>query len=348
MIGIIAANNVRFSPYIFYYTDLLDEIGIEYEVVIPDRHPDLKENFNGKLIKLSWDNKKKKIFNYIIYSNAVKKIAKRKYNYLIVLTTVNGVFSFPWLKKFFSKRYILDIRDYTHEYNKVYFEIEKRLIYHAEKTVISSKKYQEFLPKHDYLICNNINNSVKKSKYKFKKKQGKIIIGYVGAISYETQCKKMIDLIDKDENYEFHFYGTGIAEKKLREYVQKQNKKRIIFYGKYDNVDKERIIQKIDILFNVYGNGTPLVDYALSNKLYDALLFHKPILTSPNTYMHELGGPLSFAMDLDKNDILLDLWTWYQKLDNVTLDQYANELFPQLVKENLETQEAIKQILKVK
>ena len=33
MIGIIAANNVRFSPYIFYYTDLLDEIGIEYVMV---------------------------------------------------------------------------------------------------------------------------------------------------------------------------------------------------------------------------------------------------------------------------------------------------------------------------
>lgn len=155
-----------------------------------------------------------------------------------------------------------------------------------------------------------------------------------------------MDLVNKDERFEFHFYGTGVAEKSLKEYAKKYNNPRIKFMGKYENSEKENIIQKVDILFNLYGNGRPLVDYALSNKLYDALYYHKPLLTSPNTYMQEMGGDMAFSLDLNTSFDLDELWDWYQELDKKAIDNYAHNLYQIVVQENARTQEKIKSLFK--
>lgn len=346
MVGIIAANNVRFSPYIFYYTNLLNQIGVDYEIVVPNRNPEIEDCVHPKTVYLKWNTKRHSLLNYISYSREVKKITNRKYDYLIILTTVNAVFCYPWLRKRYKKRYVVDIRDYTYEKNKIFFELEKRAIKDSKCNVISSKKFRVFLPQGKYLVCHNINTPNQESTYSFEKKKGRIIIGYIGALSYESQCEKIMDLVNKDERFEFHFYGTGVAEKTLKEHAKKYNNPRIKFMGKYENSEKENIIQKVDILFNLYGNGRPLVDYALSNKLYDALYYHKPLLTSPNTYMQEIGGDMAFSLDLNTSFDLDELWDWYQELDKKAIDNYAHNLYQIVVQENARTQEKIKSLFK--
>ena len=55
-VGIIAANNIRYSPYIFFYTDILSKNNIEYELIYPDRNG-LEENFDGVSCTLPWNSK---------------------------------------------------------------------------------------------------------------------------------------------------------------------------------------------------------------------------------------------------------------------------------------------------
>lgn len=342
MVGIIAANNLRFSPYIFYYTRLLDEIEIDYEVIFPNRNPEMIEPFNAKTIPIEWNKKRHSLMNYFFYSKKVKKISDKKYDFLIVLTTTNAVFCSLWLRKKYREKYIVDIRDYTYEYNSIFYKLEKKVLEKSKYNVISSEKFKLFLPESKYLICHNINTPLQKSIHSFKKKEGKIIVGYIGAISYEKQCKRFIDLVNSDERFEFHLYGTGISEAALRKYAKAYCNNRIIFFGKYNNCDKDKIIQNVDILFNVYGNGRPLVDYALSNKLYDALYYHKPLITSPCTYMEEMGGYMAFSLNLDKDNNLQKLWDWYHKLDNKIFDKYADTLYEKVMQQNRVTEETIK------
>ncbi len=342
LVGIVAANNLRVSPYVFYYTQILEELEIKYEILVPNRNTQIEDIKINNVHKFSWSRKFPSIVNYCIYSNRLKKYSNKRFDFLIVLTTNVAVFSSVWLANKFNKKYIVDIRDYTYENNQFYYKLEKRAISHAALRVISSSKYQVFLPESDYLVCHNNGWSYKREVVKVKKKNGRIVIGYVGAIAYKKQCKRMIDLVKEDDRFEFHFYGSGIAESELKEYVKLMSCDRIKFFGVYDSKEKKQIIEKIDILFNAYGNGFPLVDYALSNKLYDALYFCKPILNSPNTYMNEMSGPLSFAIDLEIANDLDELVYWYNSLDMDALEIYAQKTYFKIVEEEQITKDKIR------
>lgn len=344
-IGIIAANNIRLSPYVIYYTNILENLNIEYEVIVPDRNKHLidKYEFNVKIIP--WDDKRPIIFNYLLFSKNVGKYVIERFDFLIVLTTISAVFCAPWLRIFFKKKYIVDIRDYTHENNFIYYKIEKRVLIDARACVISSAKFKSFLPSREYWICHNINTPENPSKFNFVKNKDKVIIGYIGAIAYPEQCKKIMKLISEDERFEFHIYGSGIAENIIYDFADTLSCNRIKLFGAYKQIDKGMIIRKVDVLFNVYGNGSPLLECALSNKLYDALYYRKPLLTSKKTYMAEIASDISFEMDLDNKECLNELWGWYQNLDTNRVNSFSRQKYVEFILENNKTKDRIKKLL---
>lgn len=341
-VGIIAANNIRYSPYIFFYTDILSKNKIEYELIYPDRNG-LEENFDGVSHTLPWNSKMPTLLNYALYSNSVIKVIKRrKYDALIVLTGVNAAYLGLWLKRHYAKRYIVDIRDYSHENILPYFKLESMAVQNSLMNVISSAKFTGFLPKADYSVCHNVNQTeAEHADYSFCKANGIIRIGYVGALSYIDQCKRLMKLVAVDQRFSLDFYGSSVSEPILKEYAQEIGCDRIRFHGAYSGSEKAAIIQSVDILFNAYGNGIPLLDYALSNKLYDSLIHKKPILTCPNTYMTEMGGPLAFPIDLSTARTLDELYDWYIRIDGHAVKMFTEETLGSVLQENNLTRERI-------
>ena len=341
-VGIIAANNIRYSPYIFFYTDILSKNKIEYELIYPDRNG-LEENFDGVSHTLPWNSKMPTLLNYALYSNSVIKVIKRrKYDALIVLTGVNAAYLGLWLKRHYEKRYIVDIRDYSHENILPYFKLESMAVQNSLMNVISSAKFTGFLPKADYSVCHNVNQTeAEHADYSFCKANGIIRIGYVGALSYIDQCKRLMKLVAVDQRFSLDFYGSSVSEPTLKEYAQEIGCDRIRFHGAYSESEKAAIIQSVDILFNAYGNGIPLLDYALSNKLYDSLIHKKPILTCPNTYMTEMGGPLAFPIDLPTAHTLDTLYDWYMSINGHAVETFAENALASVLKENSATKERI-------
>lgn len=349
-VGIIAANNIRFSPYVFYYTNILDELDIDYEVMLPNRNEDITDVFIEKSKIFSWDKNKKSIENYYIYAKKVKRYSKNRFDFMVVLTTNMAVFLSEWLRKNYAKKYIVDIRDYTYEKNKLFFIMEKRVLSNSALNIISSFKFKTFLPQNDYLVChNNTWPKYKKNDEVVINKSLKIKIGYVGAIAYYNQCVRLMKLVNEDDRFELNFYGKGPAENELKKYNEILKCDRIRFNGLYCAEEKEKIIKSVDIMFNAYGNNNPLLDYALSNKLYDALYFCKPILNSPGTYMSEMSGILSFNIDLDSAENLNDLYSWYMNLNSNILKEFSDRRYEQIVVEDNDTKSCIKkEFLKIK
>lgn len=336
-VGIIAANNIRFSPYIFYYTRILDRIGIDYELIYPDR-TNVRDNFTANFHEVAWKKSANVAFSYLDYIKKVKRIvANEKYNLLVVLTMNNAVFMANWLKKNYTNRYILDVRDYTHENIPIYFSYEKKAVRYSLLNIISSKKFIEFLPKGEYYTCHNMKKVEKVFSPKLNKNKP-ITIAYIGTGSYLNNCAKICEKLCNDTRFRFVFHGLKNMPDELKDFSTANN---IEFHGVFDPSEKEEIIQNADILFNVYGNGSPLLDYALSNKLYDSFVYGKPILTSPGTYMAEMAGPFSFDLDFLTSSFLDDLFEWYNNLSEDTLSSYANTKLKEFENESDQTETKI-------
>lgn len=333
-IGIIAANNIRYSPYILFYTQILDEYKIPYELIYPNRNS-IDERWNGVSHSLPWNNKLGSLVNYLLFTlRTIRIIKKKKYTKLIVLTGSNAVCMSLWLRIHYNKKYIVDIRDFSSENKRLYAWLEKCALESAKYRIISSNKFKCFLPKMKYYTVNNISFSEDKQFSSWTKHRTPITIGYIGAVGYLENVKALIRLVRNDQRFNFFIYGSGPDQEKIELYVKKANSPRIKYYGSYEPEHKERIISNVDILFNAYGNDSPLLLYALSNKLYDALYYHKLILNSPRTYMEKKAGPCGFSIDL-KNPMALDeLYKWYNSLDERTIARFQKNTLNLFVKQN--------------
>lgn len=358
-IGIVMFQNMRYAPFLKMYEEILRSVpGVEYDVLYFDRDRSLQETKRRPYIALPWYGKGtlaapkyEKALNFLLYArNAKRTIQKNRYDFLIVLTTFPAVLLSGFLTKRYPGRYLVDIRDYTQEHFGPYYRMESKVLAGAAMRAISSPGFVNFLPPAEYCVCHNftMEESVTACPAFTKAAGEKVVISYIGSISYETQCKQLIDLVEKDDRFIFRFYGNEANGTEVSEYVRRVHNDRIQMMGAFSPGDRPAIYGASDLVFNCYGNESPLVKYAISNKYYDGAIYKKPLLVSPGTAMAEYAGPYAYALDLGKVRSLDGLWDWYWALDTEKFAQYAqqviqtarqeNELFCQKVRACLKTE----------
>lgn len=351
-VGVVFFHNLRYAPFIKYYTDILDSMDdVDYEVVYYNRDRSLNEPKNGKYIPIPWigkgtnaASKMEKAFNFAfwkVYANRL--IRKKQYDFVIVIMTTAAVLLEKTLVHQYEGKFIFDIRDYTQEHIKWFFEAEKQLVSSARLNVISSPGFKKFLPKGNYEICHNFarENEVKVPQKYVRKTKLPIQISYIGSISYENQCIELMKLVDRDERFTFMFYGNENTSHRVSSEVRKLGNPRIQMMGPFLPKEKEEIYRKSALVFNCYGNEQPLVLYAISNKHYDGALYRVPVLNSPKTIMAELAGKNGYALDLGNIDNLDGLYDWYMKLDEQAYDKFADNVIQKALTENQKTKEKI-------
>ncbi len=325
-VSIIAFSDIKKCPYINPYASFCKDNSLDFEVVYFNRSGE-EQSADYPLVEVKWNKSAKKWKNFLSFRKTViKHLKSTKPDFIIVLTTMPAVLLGGYLRKHYKGRYLVDVRDYTYERFLPYYWIEKRAIKNSAMTVISSPGFKNFLPEGDYVLCHNANPLYReKSENVFKPREDKgLTIAYVGTISYKSNCRKLIDLVLKDERFNLYFYGDENGEKQITDYTASLGCDRIKAFGAYAPSEKIDIMRSVDILFNIYGNGTALVKYALSNKLYDSFYMQLPLLTSPKTSMSEEAGAYSFDLDLDKADSLDALYDWYYSIDGEAFKEYAN------------------------
>lgn len=99
---------------------------------------------------------------------------------------------------------------------------------------------------------------------------GKIVLQYAGNIGRVQGLDKLMELLPK--GVEFHIYGTGSMEEKLRE--QKQTN--VVFHGPYFRSQQNEVLAACDIAVvslqkGMYGLGVP-------SKTYNILAAGRPVL----------------------------------------------------------------------
>ena len=317
----ISIGNVYMAPYIKNYTKHIRQ---PYTIIFWDRanyheYDNLNEYFCFSYPCKS-NNKLKKIIGYVRFYFFTRKILlKNEFDLVIILQTCAALLIAGVLKRYYNKKYAIDIRDYTYEKYIFIRIIEKQLIKQASFVIISSEGYKRFLPKHNYLMSHNIQVLPQQNvaRIRMREKMGKkcLHIAYIGYVNYQEQHKKLILALKDDDRFRLSFIGTRATE--LNKFIE-ENKIQNVFT--YDTFKPEEILdfyEDVDFVNNLYGNHTPTLDYALSNKLYIAAELHIPILVCPDTYMSEIVSKYTIGtvVDIGVQNLGDLLYDYYKSID---------------------------------
>jgi len=300
-------------------------IDCEYDIIFWNRHG-LNET-SGAENQYSYDfhineNSSKfiKLKGYLGFAHFAKKLIKeKKYDGIILTATNAGMFLRSTLRKHYRGRYIVDIRDYTMEKNFIFYQFEKSLLKNADFNVISSDGYKNFLPSGEYVTAHNELEVpieiINKFRMRDKKVDHKIVLTYIGLIRFHDQNKKIIDSFCNDARFEVKFIGSDAFA--LKDYCEQKKANNIVLIDMFPPERTFDLLWETDIILNLYGNNTPLLDYALSNKLYYAAKLTVPILVCKGTYMEEISTKYGFGytFDLDKSAEADKLYNYYFKID---------------------------------
>lgn len=342
MIGLIFCGDLKYCPYINRYIERLEKNNSEYCVYFWNRggfNLDLPENYIA-YNSTSNLNKSKigKVIDFLKFRKWIlKRIKIDNPKKIIVLSTLTGVVLGKYLYKS-SRKYVFDIRDYSYEHIKPFYKIEKKVIANSYFTAISSKGFQEFLPKFDYVIAHNFNrNDLIKGK-KINKFNNKINFVWNGVIRYFEFQKDYLNALKNDERYEIIFHGDGPELILYKNYCEANGFTNVIFTGSYDNSEKGELLKNAGVLNNCYGyphNAGNKLKYAVSNRFYDGIIYHIPQLVEPYGYKtnwtKKVGIGVSFIPSSNFAD---ELFNYYKSIDSEAFDNACDNALREVIAED--------------
>ena len=91
---------------------------------------------------------------------------------------------------------------------------------------------------------------------------------------------------EKFPHHQFHFWGDGSFGKAFREECSNYNN--VVFHGKFKNPeDLNTIYSQTDVVVACYKNTNLNERIAEPNKMYEAILYCKPIVVQKDTFVAE-------------------------------------------------------------
>lgn len=327
MIGIIFVGNIEYCPYLEKYKKVLAEKNVEYKVLYWNRELSGKAYpYNYISFDKKMNNRKKKIYKVMFFIQFAiwlkKHIRSRQFDKLIILDTISGILLKKILLSQFKGKYIFDIRDYSYEKFKPFYNREKKLINYSYFTCISSKGFKSFLPKNkNYIMAHNFNyKDISSVQRKFNQKQYGEVLNFVwiGSVRYYEHQVTIIDKLGNDSRFNIIIHGTGPDLERLKQYCIVNKIQNIKFTGRYNNNEKSNLLSNADIINNSYDPKIGYeVKYAISNKFYDGIIFRIPQLVEIGTFKQNKVEELEIGIGLetDINDFSDRLYEYYFSID---------------------------------
>lgn len=309
-VGIICFWDRYATPYVTKYEEILTANGISYDVILWERNAERTNQFKDTdiVIHLPVSEKKtEKLLAMMLWKKQVLDIIKKKkYSKLIILSTSPGILLEHYLMKHFKGNYIFDIRDYTYELFKLYFKIEKKVINNSAFTTISSKGFESWLPKHEYIINHNITHSgISNCHAKDLQRIRPLNFSFIGNLRlYEGTYNLLLALKDTEWIHQT-FVGREICGKHLEKIKTEHQITNLTIEGPFEHEKKPSVYENVHFVNSAYGSTDKIVkivvDTAISNKLYDAATFRCPIVATTGTYLAEQIAcyGLGFSIDYD-------------------------------------------------
>lgn len=317
-IAIILSDNVYVTPYLTFYINILEKAGIDYIVIYWDKS-NSESISDNRYFRFTFNNSGKfaRAAGYFAFRQVILNLLKaKKIDFIISLHSQVAALLVDKLVCNYKHRYIYDIRDYSYEKFYAFRMIQRKLVKHSCLNIISSLGYKSFLPNATYWVCNNVPPLLDPNYKQYENwNDEKIVISYIGSIRFMEQNKKIIRFFKNDARFHLNFIGRNAL--KLKNFCEQNDIQNITLIDEFKSADTLKFYLKTDMIMNLYGNHDPLLDYALSNKLYYAAYLYKPILVCKDTYMERITNQFKLGMSLSLDDEKErdDLYNYYKNLN---------------------------------
>lgn len=322
-IALILASNLSASPYVRYYIDVLDRVGVTYDIITWDRfgldEPGVQAfNLKSRLDKGTVG----KMLDSVRYCRFVKsRLLAANYDRLVVFTLQNALMLCPFLERCYSGRYTIDIRDYSVIKKLLGFRLP-RAICHSAMTVISSHGYKSWLPQAgSYCVSHNTAICEPRESLARIEGQPRYKILTIGAIGYYEANRALIEGLADVPDFELEFVGSGIAEQPLKDFVSGRNIRNVAFKGRYAKEDEPRLLEgaaMMGILIDSSLNSRT----CMSNRFYLSVVYGIPMIVDADTEQTKWVEQYGLGVVIDKSLCLREQLSKYlrtfdrEKFDN--------------------------------
>lgn len=308
-ICIMSMENVKRAPYILQYIKCLGDRNFDFLYWDRDCTDDQVGQKNSfpyrhkvQRGEPTLAQKAEKLTGYIGFKRyASKVLSSNGYKRVVCLTGNAAVLVSDVLLRKYDGHFIIDIRDYWHEDNKRYHDIEQRLIASSPCPIISSPAYIKFLGEHDFRIMHNSqllsDDDKKVTDHRHERPFHIVCVGAAKNLDYD---KRVIDCFANDERFVLAFRGRGYDQ--LRDYINGCGATNVEATGEFDFSQTLQQYADADMVLSMYGNGSPYWDYALANKLYFAAQLGLPILVCEKTAMADMAEGYDLGVAFDPAD----------------------------------------------
>lgn len=349
-LGLLLPANVYFCPYVSIYSRLLDELGVKYDIICWDKTNavDKADFIFHKKISAS-DSWLKKLYFYLKYTLFLKKCVKReRYNRLIVFTPQIAIFLYPFLKKYYKSKFILDYRDLSLEQR--FMKIYRKVLSISSLNVISSPAFRKCLPKDfNYVVSHNINEYLVRellSENYMDRDSCRLNILTIGAIRDLDQNIELMNALANNRHFQVKFVGKSDLSDIIRNYASVHGISNACFIGFYQKEEERGYIENC-FFMNIYYPRKTSHDTALSNRFYNALVFCKPMIVTKNTIQGDLVEKYGVGIAIENCQNLADNLLQYRAQFNVEVYMKGrNQLLSKILKEQDEFRLSVNNFIK--
>ena len=311
-VALIFPNNLFTSPYLKYYIDILKQEKIEYDLLIWDR-ANIKEE--GCIAFKCSENSKSSISKGLDFLKfrkfLIKNLKNKNYSKVIAFSGQVGILMGDFLVKYYSKRYLLDVRDFSQpmKYFKSRFT---KVVLNSNFVCISSNGFKDWLPPEgDYLLGHNIDitlvrNALNNFPFRDINLDDKTLkISTIGQIKDFHSDSLFIDQLKNDIRFQMEFIGFGPALNNLKNKTNSEHITNISYKGPYKKVEEPILLKDTDFI-NILISRTEFNKGAtlLSNRLYLAALYNIPCIVNENTEQSRIIEKYNFGIVVDKYEEL--------------------------------------------
>ncbi|WP_143544865.1 glycosyltransferase family 4 protein [Salinicoccus halodurans] len=320
------------------YTNFLESHDIDYDIIYIDKYQE-DEKINAKnvykyslYVQRNWGFIRK-LYAYWGFRNFAKsKLREHDYDHIVVWRSETALMFLDFLLKNKKKKYNINVRDYCKEKNLFVYYAMAKLIKNSLFTTISSEGFKRFLPPYKYVLVHSYNNNVLKEirpNYTKVKENEPIKICFIGYVRFYEEDKKLIDTLGNDNRFILQFFGSGSDE--LKNYAYEKGIKNVITKKAFKVEETPHLLQKADVINNLYGNGNIALDTAISIKYYYTLKMQIPILVNENTYISHIAQKtdVGFIVKNNHENLADDFYNWYHNRD---LERFKNRCQRELEK----------------
>jgi len=240
-----------------------------------------------------------------------------------------------YLNKKYKDKYIIDIRDS----NKILklFSI-KKAVENSYITVISSKGYESWLPTSEKYIVNHntsvtsISGAIMPCK---NHNLDNLRINYIGSIRDYDINIALIGALKDSTRITLNFHGDGTINKDIQNYLINNSINNVNVTGRYTKEQENNLYMESDVVNILIPDDDVNSKTLLPNRLYNALIHGKPILTKSGTYLANITEQFKLGIVIDSfDDIEIKILRYLESIDYEEFDRSRTLYLENVIHDN--------------